>query len=91
MDAEGKEEPAYQELVPETGAGRHQQLAVDDFVTIAVVGELADHLSGPVDRRGHAHSICSSACGEQGCGMAEQDARRSRSRHRSHADGNGKT
>src|SRR3989442_6514612 len=66
----------------EAGGGRHQQLPVDDFVAIAVVGKLADHFGGPVGWGGHAHSIGSSALGGQESDMPEHDAQAPGCRYR---------
>ena len=60
----------------------HQQLPVDDFVALAVLGEGADHLGGVVDRRCHTHKVGSAveepqewATCHDGCGVAGADNR----------------
>ena len=45
-------------LVGHAWRGGHEQLPVDDLVAVAVVGERADHLDGPLcGVRGHGHTI----------------------------------
>ena len=46
------------------------------------VGKLADHLGSPIDRRGHAHSIGSSARRKQGNDTPEHDGQAPGCRHR---------
>ena len=44
-------------LVSQRRGGRREQLAVDDFVAVPVVGKRANHVSGPAGRGGHAHEM----------------------------------
>ena len=51
--AQASREQEDEPLMVERWRRRHEQLAVDDLVTIAVVGDGVEAIHGPAPRRGH--------------------------------------
>jgi hypothetical protein len=55
--AERDVQPTHHPLMGQPRRGRHEQLAVDGLVAVAVVGEGANHGGRVVGRGGHAHKV----------------------------------
>ena len=79
---DGQGQPVHQDLMPEAWGGRHQELAVHDFVPVAVVRHRADHVGGVVDGCGHAHTFVSAAGSWQGGTIRQGATPARRPRHR---------